>query len=88
MTASITRSSASGPERAVRFVVGALFALCALLAQAESAIRSAEIVPLPAGGTEVRFRTGAGIVADSIPERELDETRAKARGVLKALAPV
>ena len=45
MTASITRSSASGPERAVRFVVGALFALCALLAQAESAIRSAEIVP-------------------------------------------
>ena len=51
-------------------------------------IRSAEIVPLPAGGTEVRFRTGAGIVADSIPERELDETRAKARGVLKALAPV
>ena len=45
MTASITRSSASGPERAVRFVVGALFALCALLAQAESAIRSAESVP-------------------------------------------
>lgn len=45
MTASITRSSASGPERAVRFVVGALFALCALLAQAESVIRSAEIVP-------------------------------------------
>lgn len=45
MTASITRSSASGPERAVRFVVGALFALFALLAQAESIIRSAEIVP-------------------------------------------
>ncbi|HRO35178.1 DUF4390 domain-containing protein [Thauera sp.] len=45
MTASITRSSASGPERAVRFVAGALFALCALLAQAESVIRSAEIVP-------------------------------------------
>jgi anthranilate synthase component 1 len=49
-------------------------------------IRSAEILPLPAGGTEVCFRTGAGIVADSNPERELDETRAKARGVLKALA--
>ena len=45
MTASITRSSASGPERAVRFVVCALFALFALLAQAESIIRSAEIVP-------------------------------------------
>jgi len=45
MTASITRSSASGPERAVRFVVGALFALFALFAQAESVIRSAEIVP-------------------------------------------
>jgi anthranilate synthase component 1 len=50
-------------------------------------IRSAEIIPLATGGTEVRFRTGAGIVADSIPDRELDETRAKARGVLKALAP-
>jgi anthranilate synthase component 1 len=32
-----------------------------------------------------RFRTGAGIVADSIPDKELDETRAKARGVLRAL---
>mgnify|MGYP001396291615 FL=1 len=50
-------------------------------------IRSAEIIPLPTGGAEVRFRTGAGIVADSNPERELDETRAKARGVLKALTP-
>jgi anthranilate synthase component 1 len=33
----------------------------------------------------IRFRAGAGIVADSIPERELDETRAKARGLLRAL---
>ena len=33
------------------------------------------------------FRTGAGIVADSIPARELDETRAKARGLLRALDP-
>ena len=48
-------------------------------------IRSAEILPGPDGGSEVVFRTGAGIVADSLPERELDETRAKARGVLKAL---
>ena len=31
------------------------------------------------------LRAGAGIVADSDPERELDETRAKARGVLLAL---
>jgi anthranilate synthase component 1 len=33
----------------------------------------------------VRFRAGAGIVADSLAERELDETRAKARGLLRAL---
>jgi anthranilate synthase component 1 len=31
-----------------------------------------------------RFRAGAGVVADSIAERELDETRAKARGMLRA----
>ncbi len=37
-------------------------------------------------GTRVEWRAGAGIVADSIPERELDETRAKARGLLRALA--
>jgi len=33
----------------------------------------------------VEFRTGAGIVADSRPEFELAETRAKARGLLRAL---
>ncbi|HZW17206.1 MAG TPA: aminodeoxychorismate synthase component I [Luteimonas sp.] len=43
-------------------------------------IRSAEIE-----GRRLRFRTGAGIVADSDPARELDETRAKARGMLRAL---
>jgi anthranilate synthase component 1 len=32
----------------------------------------------------IRFRAGAGIVADSLAERELDETRAKARGLLRA----
>jgi anthranilate synthase component 1 len=37
-------------------------------------------------GTELTLRAGAGIVADSIPERELEETRAKARGVLRALS--
>jgi anthranilate synthase component I len=31
------------------------------------------------------LRAGAGIVADSMPLRELEETRAKARGVLRAL---
>lgn len=36
-------------------------------------------------GASIRFRAGAGIVADSIAERELDETRAKARGLLRAL---
>jgi anthranilate synthase component 1 len=34
---------------------------------------------------EVQFRTGAGIVADSHWQRELAETRAKARGLLAAL---
>lgn len=36
-------------------------------------------------GDQLQFRTGAGIVIDSDPERELDETRAKARGLLRAL---
>jgi anthranilate synthase component 1 len=31
------------------------------------------------------LRAGAGIVADSDPARELEETRAKALGVLRAL---
>lgn len=35
-------------------------------------------------GNQLRFRAGGGIVAESDPERELDETRAKARGLLKA----
>jgi anthranilate synthase component 1 len=33
----------------------------------------------------VEWQAGAGIVADSLPERELEETRAKARGMLRAL---
>ena len=36
-------------------------------------------------GSAVRFRAGAGIVADSMPERELAETRAKAAGLVRAL---
>lgn len=43
-------------------------------------IRSAELE-----GEHLRFRTGAGIVMDSAPEKELAETRAKARGMLRAL---
>ena len=37
-------------------------------------------------GRQIRLRAGAGIVADSVPEKELDETRAKARGLLLALS--
>ncbi len=36
-------------------------------------------------GRSLHFRTGAGIVADSIAEREVGETEAKARGLLLAL---
>jgi anthranilate synthase component 1 len=36
-------------------------------------------------GPRFSFRTGAGIVADSVPEREVDETGDKARGILLAL---
>jgi anthranilate synthase component 1 len=36
-------------------------------------------------GDRLSLRAGAGIVADSVPARELEETRAKARGVLAAL---
>ncbi len=35
---------------------------------------------------EIYLRAGAGIVYDSDPQHELDETRAKARGLLRALA--
>ena len=38
-------------------------------------------------GNELSFRAGAGIVADSVAACELDETRAKARGLLRALEP-
>ena len=36
-------------------------------------------------GNEVSLRAGAGIVADSVAASELEETRAKARGLLRAL---
>jgi len=34
---------------------------------------------------QLSFWAGGGIVADSVPERELQETRAKAKGLLRAL---
>ncbi|MFQ5936099.1 MAG: aminodeoxychorismate synthase component I [Acidiferrobacterales bacterium] len=36
-------------------------------------------------GEQISLRAGAGIVADSRPRRELQETRAKAKGMLRAL---
>lgn len=36
-------------------------------------------------GNTISLRAGAGIVADSVPTRELAETRAKAEGLLRAL---
>ncbi|MBV9620019.1 MAG: aminodeoxychorismate synthase component I [Gammaproteobacteria bacterium] len=38
-------------------------------------------------GAALGFHAGAGIVADSDPQRELQETEAKARGLLAALGP-
>jgi anthranilate synthase component 1 len=40
---------------------------------------------LSAHGQALHFRAGAGIVADSDPDQELAETRAKAEGLLRAL---
>ncbi|MFL6601169.1 MAG: aminodeoxychorismate synthase component I [Steroidobacteraceae bacterium] len=39
-------------------------------------------------GYRVELRAGGGIVADSDPRRELEETRAKARGMLAAFGPM
>jgi anthranilate synthase component I len=43
---------------------------------------------ITAQGGVFKFRAGAGIVADSNPAQELAETRAKAEGLLRALAPL
>jgi anthranilate synthase component I len=42
---------------------------------------------ITARGDTLKFRAGAGIVADSNPAQELAETRAKAEGLLRALSP-
>ena len=47
-------------------------------------IRSIELQN-DSSGAHLSFRAGAGIVADSVAERELAETAAKAKGLLRAL---
>ena len=36
-------------------------------------------------GSRIYIQAGAGIVADSVPEKEFEETENKAKGVLKAV---
>lgn len=38
-------------------------------------------------GGEISFQVGSGIVADSVPEREYEETLHKAAGILRAARP-
>ena len=49
-------------------------------------IRTMVVLPNPSGGWRVQVQAGAGVVADSKPEAEYEETLNKARGMLKALA--
>ena len=49
-------------------------------------IRTMVVLPNPSGGWRVQVQAGAGVVADSKPEAEYQETLNKARGMLKALA--
>ena len=49
-------------------------------------IRTMVVLPHPEGGWRVQVQAGAGLVADSRPEAEYEETLNKARGMLKALA--
>lgn len=50
-------------------------------------IRTMVVLPDPdGGGWRVRVQAGAGVVADSIPAMEYEETLNKARALLKALA--
>jgi anthranilate synthase component 1 len=50
-------------------------------------IRTMVVLPDPdGGGWRVRVQAGAGVVADSIPVMEYEETLNKARALLKALA--
>ena len=49
-------------------------------------IRTMIVQPDPAGGSRVKVQAGAGVVADSRPDAEFEETLNKARGMLTALA--
>jgi anthranilate synthase component 1 len=49
-------------------------------------IRTMVVLPAPGGGWRVQVQAGAGLVADSVPASEYQETLNKARGMLKALA--
>ena len=49
-------------------------------------IRTMIVKPLNDGKYDVSVQAGAGIVADSSPENEYQETINKAKGILKALA--
>ena len=49
-------------------------------------IRTMIVQPNPAGGWTVKVQAGAGVVADSQPTAEYQETLNKARGMLTALA--
>ena len=49
-------------------------------------IRTMVVLPVAEGGWRVQVQAGAGLVADSVPASEFQETLNKARGMLKALA--
>ncbi|MFM8260189.1 MAG: anthranilate synthase component I family protein [Vulcanococcus sp.] len=49
-------------------------------------IRTMVVLPQADGGWRVQVQAGAGLVADSVPASEFQETLNKARGMLKALA--
>ncbi len=49
-------------------------------------IRTMIVRPHPEGGWQVKVQAGAGVVADSVPTTEYEETLNKARGMLTALA--
>ncbi len=50
------------------------------------AIRTMVVQPLTAGQHLIHVQAGAGIVADSDPQREFEETLNKARGLLEAIS--
>ena len=49
-------------------------------------IRTMVVLPTADGSWRVQVQAGAGLVADSVPASEYQETLNKARGMLKALA--